>query len=181
MSALKDLKQSAEALARRFATLPSPDPQARDKCRRRTIALVKKGRLVRGACEFCAAEKVQAHHENYRRPDYVRWLCPRCHRGVHHYGWLLPLRLPANPTDDESARWVAGLVVRAIAMAAEAVERQAEEAARRGGARGYLTLAEASALTGLSERLLRRKIHNGTLKAIKDRGWKIKRTDLEAL
>jgi len=182
MSALKELKDSAEALARRFATSPSvASADARDSCRARTMRLVKTGRLVRAACERCGAEKVQAHHENYRRPDFVRWLCHKCHHGVHHRGWLLPLRLPTRPTDDEAARWIAGGLMRGIADAADAAEKLAEEAERRGGARLYLTLAEASALTGLSERVLRRKCRDGSLPAIRDVAWKIKRTDLEQL
>jgi len=42
----------------------------------------------------------------------------------------------------------------------------------------FLTLAEAAALTGLTETRLRRQCQQGTLPAVKDRGWKIRRTDL---
>jgi hypothetical protein len=45
----------------------------------------------------------------------------------------------------------------------------------------FLTLAEASAVSGLSQAYLKRKCADGTLKAIRDRGWRIRRTDLEAL
>jgi hypothetical protein len=45
----------------------------------------------------------------------------------------------------------------------------------------YLTLPEASALTGLTVTFLRRMLKLGTLTGIKDRGWKIRRKDLEAL
>jgi len=49
------------------------------------------------------------------------------------------------------------------------------------GATLYLTIDEAAAVSGLSRAFLRRMIGNGTLAAIKDRGWKIRRKDLEAL
>lgn len=45
----------------------------------------------------------------------------------------------------------------------------------------YLNLQEAAAFTGLTVTFLRRMIKLGTLTAIKDRGWKIRKKDLEAL
>lgn len=45
----------------------------------------------------------------------------------------------------------------------------------------YLTLPDAAAFTGLSRTFLTRMIKLGTLTAIKDRGWKIRKKDLEAL
>ncbi len=47
--------------------------------------------------------------------------------------------------------------------------------------RHYLTLKQASDLSGLSQALLMRKIKAQELPAIKDVSWKIKRTDLEKL
>jgi ribosomal protein S27AE len=44
---------------------------------------VRDGRLLRQPCEKCGDPKVQAHHDDYRRPLAVRWLCFRCHRGHH--------------------------------------------------------------------------------------------------
>jgi len=51
---------------------------------------IKSGKLVRGPCEVCGIEhgaqredgtrvQVQGHHDDYRQPLQVRWLC-----GVHH-------------------------------------------------------------------------------------------------
>jgi hypothetical protein len=38
--------------------------------------------------EFCFACKERpaedAHHPDYQRPDYVQWLCKRCHMRLHH-------------------------------------------------------------------------------------------------
>jgi hypothetical protein len=45
----------------------------------------------------------------------------------------------------------------------------------------YVDLKQASAIKQLSQAYLRRRIEEGTLKAIRDRGWRIRRTDLEQL
>jgi len=45
----------------------------------------------------------------------------------------------------------------------------------------FLTLAEAAGFTGLTVTRLRRQCQQGTLPAIKDRGWKIRRVDLANL
>ena len=45
----------------------------------------------------------------------------------------------------------------------------------------YLTIPEAARWTGLSPTYLTKSIKTGRLPAIKDRGWKIRRTDLEGL
>lgn len=45
----------------------------------------------------------------------------------------------------------------------------------------FVTLQEASHVTGLTQAYLRRQVDAGTLKAVKDRGWRIRRTDLEGL
>ncbi len=47
--------------------------------------------------------------------------------------------------------------------------------------RKFLTIPEASAWIGLTEAYLLRAIRDGRLPARKDRGWKIRKTDLEAL
>ena len=45
----------------------------------------------------------------------------------------------------------------------------------------FLTIKEASQYTGLSQAYLRRLIDDGTLKVIKDRGYRIRRRDLDSL
>ena len=45
----------------------------------------------------------------------------------------------------------------------------------------FLTLAQAAAYSGLTQAYLRRKCVDGTLPAIRDPGWRIRRKDLEAL
>ena len=43
---------------------------------------IRAGRLVRQSCQECGA-KAQAHHTDYRRPLFVKWLCFKHHRAVH--------------------------------------------------------------------------------------------------
>jgi excisionase family DNA binding protein len=45
----------------------------------------------------------------------------------------------------------------------------------------FLTIKEASLVTGLTMAYLRRQVDAGALKAVKDRGWRIRRKDLEQL
>lgn len=50
-----------------------------------TAAAIKRGRLVRPeTCSQCGiAGKAHAHHDNYRKPYDVRWLCQPCHNRHH--------------------------------------------------------------------------------------------------
>jgi excisionase family DNA binding protein len=54
-------------------------------------------------------------------------------------------------------------------------------AASRGGEPLWVTVKEAAALLGRTETYVRRQIKAGTLCAELDRGWRIRRTDLEQL
>jgi hypothetical protein len=44
---------------------------------------IKKGLLVKKPCEVCGAKRVEAHHDDYRKPLSVRWLCSTHHREHH--------------------------------------------------------------------------------------------------
>jgi len=44
----------------------------------------KRGRITAQPCEVCGEQKVQAHYEDYEKPNEVRWLCLSCH-GREHY------------------------------------------------------------------------------------------------
>jgi hypothetical protein len=44
---------------------------------------IRNGKLVRKPCEVCGSSKSQAHHPDYRKPLYVKWLCFRHHRELH--------------------------------------------------------------------------------------------------
>ena len=61
------------------------DPAIRMKheARWQTSKAIKSGRLKRQSCEVCGEKRTQAHHEDYRKPLEVRWLCVNCHRIEH--------------------------------------------------------------------------------------------------
>lgn len=44
---------------------------------------VKSGVVIRGTCEVCGDNKVDAHHDDYTKPLSVRWMC-RKHHAEHH-------------------------------------------------------------------------------------------------
>ena len=43
---------------------------------------IARGKLIRRPCEQCGVKKTQAHHNDYRKPLVVRWLC-----ALHHARW----------------------------------------------------------------------------------------------
>ncbi len=43
---------------------------------------IRSKKLFRQACEICGNKKVHAHHDDYKKPLNVRWLCP-----AHHSQW----------------------------------------------------------------------------------------------
>lgn len=48
-----------------------------------TRSAVKIGKIVRGSCEICGEEKVEAHHEDYNKPLEIKWLCVKHHHLLH--------------------------------------------------------------------------------------------------
>lgn len=52
--------------------------------RKATHLAIKKGLITRGTCEVCGSAEVDAHHDDYRRPVEVRWLCRLHHMHAHH-------------------------------------------------------------------------------------------------
>lgn len=44
---------------------------------------VRKGKLLKEPCEICGKLNVHAHHDNYKKPLKVRWLCPSHHKIFH--------------------------------------------------------------------------------------------------
>jgi hypothetical protein len=59
-------------------------PQARQRANTRAYANVyqQRGKLIPKPCEECGAI-AQKHHDDYRKPLKVRWLC-REHHLAHH-------------------------------------------------------------------------------------------------
>ena len=53
---------------------------------RAIVKATRDGTLVRpDSCADCGevSDNIHAHHDDYREPLKVRWLCPKCHRGWH--------------------------------------------------------------------------------------------------
>lgn len=46
---------------------------------------IKAGVLIRQPCENCGREKAEGHHEDYKQPLEVVWLCSGCHGQLHRY------------------------------------------------------------------------------------------------
>lgn len=44
---------------------------------------ITSGKLVRQPCEVCGSTDVRGHHDDYRQPLVVRWLCPVHHTECH--------------------------------------------------------------------------------------------------
>lgn len=61
----------------------SPEQVARKRARTDAYLAVKRGELKKLPCEICGKERVEAHHEDYKKPLQVRWLCRRHHLQLH--------------------------------------------------------------------------------------------------
>lgn len=55
----------------------------RQKVRRKTRDLIKRGVLRRGCCVVCRSRDVVPHHEDYADPFQVIWLCQQHHDEYH--------------------------------------------------------------------------------------------------
>ncbi len=45
---------------------------------------LRSGKLVKELCEWCGSWATEAHHDDYKRPLKVTWLCKPCHLAAHH-------------------------------------------------------------------------------------------------
>lgn len=56
-----------------------------EKIRAREIVYnaVRSGKLHRQPCSVCGEQDTEAHHEDYRKPLDVVWLCRKHHRELH--------------------------------------------------------------------------------------------------
>src|SRR3990167_9497457 len=73
------VRRNCKAWRKRTGNPGWSDP-ARKRARSLAQAAVRKGVLVREACERCGDRKSHAHHDDYARPLDVRWLCDPCHK-----------------------------------------------------------------------------------------------------
>ena len=52
--------------------------------RDQTYFKIRSGKIVKQPCEVCGTlENVEAHHDDYSKPDDIRWLCRDHHRELH--------------------------------------------------------------------------------------------------
>ena len=75
----KSRREQIHAQARRWI---ASNPKGR-RAHNIVASAIQRGLLVRGKCEKCGAQKVHAHHDDYRRPLAVRWLCALHHVQAH--------------------------------------------------------------------------------------------------
>lgn len=47
-------------------------------CHKKVFSALRAGRLQKGVCP-CGEIKVEAHHEDYRKPLQIIWLCKKHH------------------------------------------------------------------------------------------------------
>lgn len=81
-----------------------------------------------------------------------------------------------TPTGEDVLRLVFAAALRALASETSQTSENSEKSPAL-----FLTIQEAAAVTGLTQAYLRRQLEAGTLTGIRDRGWRIRRKDLEAL
>jgi len=60
-------------------------PQQKQKANARTYAnvYVKRGTLLKQPCSICGNVKAEMHHNDYKKPLEVIWLCRPCHLNIH--------------------------------------------------------------------------------------------------
>ncbi len=115
------------------------------------------------------ARVAQARQQGPLAPFVVPLQDGPAHRNGHGGSTALALTPPPPPPGDDVLRMLFAAALRAVSETSQTSTSL------------FLTLPEAAEVSGLSETYLRRRIANGTLKAEKDRGWKIRRKDLEQL
>ncbi len=74
-------KRHAERLREDKKTKLATDPLHRLKVRARRIA--RELHPIQQPCEECSNEKTSRHHDDYNKPEEIRWLCNRCHAEWH--------------------------------------------------------------------------------------------------
>lgn len=79
----RECRNAYEKENRKLYSELSEKEKFKSNVRRKTNMRVQRGLLVRKPCEVCNEIKVQAHHDDYRKPYDVRWLCRPHHLEFH--------------------------------------------------------------------------------------------------
>lgn len=117
-----------------------------------------------------------------RRGEAVPFVVPPVGNGNGHGS--VSLARPAAGSPDAEAQQALAAGLTAFALALQSLTSHSSESSQSSQSfeKLFLTIAEASAVSGLSRTYLKRACASETLKALRDgRRWKIKRTDLETL
>lgn len=77
----KDVRARKAEQMRGYAK--AAETQEHHRARRAVRTAIEAGRLERQPCEVCGIGPAHAHHDDYRKPLDVRWLCPTHHREHH--------------------------------------------------------------------------------------------------
>jgi ribosomal protein S27AE len=76
--------------------------QLQNKAQRDARAAINRGEIYQpDACQSCGSKRrTYAHHDDYREPLVVRFLCARCHGLEHKKGpWLVAVgKKPSKPS-----------------------------------------------------------------------------------
>lgn len=54
------------------------------KARTKVSNSLRSGLIIRKPCEQCGNEKSQAHHDDYRKPLCIKWLCRKHHMEIEN-------------------------------------------------------------------------------------------------
>ena len=68
---------------RRASEADNPLFQKKQRAHGLVYEAVRLGKLVRGKCEVCGSDKVDAHHDDYDKPLIVKWFCRKHHQDEH--------------------------------------------------------------------------------------------------
>ena len=87
------------------------DRQIRKAAYSAVNAALRSGLVVRNSCVKCGEGRAEAHHEDYRKPIDVTWLCRKCHaarhREINSVGKAPKTKMPSNRvvfTDAQTAQ-----------------------------------------------------------------------------
>ena len=81
--AVRNRIQNQDRSTRRERRNEKPGDAIKIAVRRTASRAIQSGFLFRKPCEICGNEQVESHHEDYKKPLEVRWLCQSCHRAIH--------------------------------------------------------------------------------------------------
>ena len=72
---------------------PNDDQVKKGIVRSTTNMLVRRGKITKKPCEVCGGlSNLEAHHDDYSKPEQVRWLCAIDHK-EHHNVLLLQKKM----------------------------------------------------------------------------------------